>query len=270
MMGNVICAQEETKSDTTKINFGKSEVLIVDHEPDSISLNDTIIDWDDEDSEDLTYWGGIDMGINIWLNSDNKPEFEGDDEWLEQDYARSFSWDLNLIEKKIKIAGDYVGIVTGLGLSYKSYGLGDSVSVLNRTANIDDMGNVVTMDSTYGVNAGIEFSKNKFRTSSLKIPVLLEFNTSKYEDRNFHVTAGVLGGWNFRTMVKTVTDAEDVESKVKNKGDYNVTPFTLDAHVRVGYKNFTVFGTYGLTPFFEEGHGPDIRTATVGISLIPW
>lgn len=266
-----LIAQEENKSDTTKINFGDTQVIIIDNDGDGeVSFSDTIVSFDDDDheSEDISSWGGIDMGINVWLNSDGGTSFEDEDVWLEQNYGRSFSWDLNLIEKKIKIVDEYVGIVTGLGLSYKSYGLRDSIVVMDRFTGTD--GN--TIDSTYYVSTGedISFSKNKFRTSSLKVPVLLQINTNKDVDRNFHIAAGVLGGWNFRTMVKQVYEDENKTIRNKSKGSYNVSDFTLDAHVRIGYKNFTLFATYGLSPFFEEGKGPDITTATVGLQIVPF
>ena len=271
LFGGAIHAQEENEADSTKIDFGGAELIIVEKEGET-NFSDTIIEWDDEPhhSSEISSWGGIDMGVNIWLNADGENKFEGDDRWMDQNYAQSFSWDLNLIEKKINIIDEYVGIVTGLGLSYKKYGLADSISVQHQIERLDGNGNVVMIDSTYGVGTDLTFTKNKLRTSSLKIPLLLQINTSKNEDKNFHVAAGVLGGWNFRTMHKQKFEIENHETTAKTKGHYNTTDFTLDAHVRVGYKNFTLFATYGLTPFFEDGKGPEAYSATVGIQVIPF
>ena len=39
------------------------------------------------------------------------------------------------------------------------------------------------------------------------------------------------------------------------------------AIMRVGYGNFTVFGSYTLTNFFKEGAGPSVRPYSIGLSL---
>ena len=263
---------EPTESDTTKIDFGNSELIIVDHSDSSSDTLEIFEGDDDESCEELSSWGGIDMGINVWMTPDQSTDFDGDDKWLQQNYGKSFSWDLNLIEKKIRIVDEYVGIVTGLGLSYKSYGLADSIAVMNKYTYMNDNNEFVTIDSTFGASVGnaYAFTKNKFRTSSLKMPLLLQINTSKDSDKNFHVAGGVIGGWNFSTVVKQEYEFEGQQIETRIKNGYNTRSFTLDAHARIGFKNFTVFATYGLTPFFDDNQGPDIRTATIGVQLLPF
>jgi len=272
-------AQKETPADTTKINMGNKTILIIDNEPDYadttiINITDTLdTDEDDFDSKgELTHWGGVDLGINILMNPDNSIPASGDSTWLDLDYSHSYSWNFNVFEKKIQLVNNYVGIITGLGLSYNSYGLQNKINVNTQFPTYDTLGAVTGyIDSTmFSQSTGtIEYSKNKLRTSSLKIPLLLEFNTNAYDnDKSFHVAGGVVGGWTYRTMHRTDYTENGIEYKHKEKGDFNVNKFTLDAQVRVGYRNFTLFANYGLTPFFEKDKGPEIYPLTVGLSLV--
>jgi hypothetical protein len=253
-----IFAQEP--SDTTKFKIGDTKVILIDEN----QKDSTDVEWsEDDDNEcgkaELTYWDGIDFGMNILLNKDGKTTFEGDNEWLQLDYARSFTWRFNIIEAKVRLADDYVGIATGLGFTYNSYGLKNNVTVVN----VDD--------STFAVpDTLINFSKNKLRASYLNVPLMLEFNTSKDCDKNFHVALGVIGGLRMGSIAKQKYEANDNDVRSRVKNDFNMTNFTMDATVRVGYRNLTLFATYGLTPLFEDKKGPEAYNVSVGVALVPF
>jgi hypothetical protein len=253
-----IFAQEP--SDTTKFKIGDTKVIVIDEG----TKDTTDVAWTEEDEDicgkaELTYWDGIDFGVNVLLNKDGKTTFEGDNEWLQLDYARSFTWRFNLIEGKVRLIDDYVGLAVGAGLTYNSYGLKNNVTVVN----VDD--------STFAVpDTLINFSKNKLRASYLNVPVMLEFNTSKDCDKNFHLAMGVIGGWRMGSIAKQKFEANDNDVRSRVKNDFNMTNFTLDATVRVGYRNLTFFATYGLTPLFEENKGPEAYNVSLGIALVPF
>lgn len=272
-------AQKNAPADTTKINMGNKTILVIDNDADDadttiINVTDTLARDDDEfdSTGKLTHWGGIDLGINILMNPDNSIPTSGDSTWLDLDYGHSFSWNFNLFEKKIKLIDNYVGIITGLGVSYNSYGLQNKINIDTKLPIYDTLGAVSGyIDTTmFSQSTGsIEYTKNKLRTSSLKVPLLLEFNTNTYDnDKSFHLAGGVVGGWTFRTMHRTDYIENGIDYKSKKKGDFNVNKFTLDAQVRVGYKNFTLFANYGLTPLFEKDKGPEVYPVTVGLSLV--
>jgi hypothetical protein len=261
--------------DTTKIQLGDLKVLVYEDGNDKDQLEVTFDDDDDYDDysskEELTHWGGIDLGVNVLMNADMSTDLGEGNEWLDLNYARSLSWNFNIIEQKIRLAKDYVGIITGLGLSYNSYGLGDSVVVASKFSFFDADTNLVVMDSTNGFNSpSYEFTKNKLRTTHLKVPLMLEFNTSKDNDRSFHVAAGVIGGWRIGSITKQKYQVDGDKRQDRNKADFNMNTFTLDASVRVGFRNFTVFANYALTPLFEDGKGPEVYPATFGLALVPW
>jgi hypothetical protein len=245
--------------DTTTIDFGKTQVIILSTPTnDSLSSDSVNITPPDFKSE-LTHWAGLDLGVNFLLNSDNKTTLAQNDEWLELDQARSLSWRINFYEEKIRIIKDYVGITTGLGLSWNSY-------TFNNNVNLN-----VTSDSTFGVIDSLpEYSKNKLRATYLHLPVMLEFNTSRNPDKSFHLAAGVVGGWKIGSIHKQEFELDGQNYKVRVKDNFNLSPLTLDLTARVGYKNFTVWATYGLTPLFKDNKGPEVFPVSLGITLIPF
>jgi hypothetical protein len=255
----------QTESDTTNIMLGDKQILVI--EPKStndtlnLSVNDTVVD-DSDDKNTLTHWDGIDVGVNMLLTKSGSMTMDSASQWLDLDYSRSFSWRFNIFEEKIRFYKDYVGLIVGAGLTYNSYGLKNNVRV--QTADSSATYAVTIPDSI------MDFSKNKLRASYVNVPLILEINTSKDNDKCFHIAAGVIGGWKMGSITKQKWENGGEKNEYRNKADYNLSPFTLDATARVGYRNFTVFATYGLTPLFQKDKGPEVYPVTVGLQLVPF
>jgi hypothetical protein len=257
-------AQSQTEPDTTNIMLGDMNILVIDKSPaDTTNIVEPEEDEDDSGSKaTLTHWGGIDLGVNLLLNKNGGTTMDSAAQWLNLDYGRSLSWRINLIEEKIRIYKDYVGIIVGAGLTYNSYGLKNNV----RLETIDSSAiYAITVPDTL-----IDYSKNKLRASYINVPLMLEFNTSDDNDKSFHIAAGVIGGWKMGSITKQKWEDGDDKNELRRKADYNLTPFTLDATARIGYRNFTVFATYGLTSLFEKNKGPEVYPMTVGLQIIPF
>lgn len=258
MIGFSSYAQEDNtaKSDTTKVKAGSVEVRIVGAGSDGEENAD---DEDDgPEAEDFRHWGGLDVGATMLLNADGGTGLPEDGKWLDLDEARSLTWSFNLIDFRIPIAQEYVGISSGLGLTYRSLGLTNNVTVLSNS------------DSTYAANVPdslYTFDKNKLRGTYLRVPLLLEFNTSKNPDRNVHLSVGVIGGLRIGSITKQIYEVDGQKFTDRVKSDFNLTPFTADATVRIGYRDWSLWATYGLTPLFENGKGPEVYPLTVGIGL---
>ena len=257
-------AQNEAKSDTARFPLGEVEILVVS-KPDTTndnsvdSLSNVIEEPKGPSKYDLTHWGGLDVGVNFLVNSDNKMRYPANDEWIELDHGKSLSWRFNLFEQKIRIVKDYAGIITGVSLAYNSYSFDKNVALFSNS------------DSTFAVlDTVAQYSKNKLRATYLQVPLLLEFNTSNDPERTFHVAAGIIGGWKIGSQYKQKFESEGKEYKVKVSDDFNFSPLTLDATARIGYRNLTLFATYGLTSLFKDDKGPEVYPVTVGLSLVPF
>jgi hypothetical protein len=117
-------------------------------------------------------------------------------------------------------------------------------------------------------NDSIDFTKNKLKSTWVKAPLMLEFNTSKDEDKSFHIGVGAEFGYNiFRNRQKQEFMMFGDEQKRKTKDDYNLNPFRCSLVARVGFGKYTVFANYGLSEVFKSGQGPKVYPFSAGINI---
>lgn len=253
--------------DTTKIVMGEKVIwviesngndeVILDGFNDSLDMEDWDWDYDDGCGPNLAHWGGFEMGVNGFLNSNNTTEMTNN-AW-ELDYARSFVFNLHPFEKKFNLFKGHVGFVTGLGFSFHNYQFKGSTNLF------------ADADTTYAfTDTIISYDKNKLKAAYVKIPLLLEINTSLDPDKTFHIAGGVEAGFRMSSKMKYKYEFEDEKYKIKAKGHYNLNPWKISAVARVGYRNVTFFANYSLTPLFEKGAGPELYPFEVGLTLIPF
>lgn len=271
LTGNLAFAQNEARpdtvylpsqADTTRIMLGGTQVILINSNDKS-----TTVDLDDDDdeamtprelSQELTFWAGIDLGVNTLFNANGVNAAPDDAPWLDTEEIRSLSWSFNFYEEKIRLIKNHVGILTGAALTYNSYGIKSNSRIQH---NADSTFASEVPDSLY------RFSKNKLRATYLRVPLMLEFNTSEDPDRTFHIAVGAIGGLRIGSITKQFYEIDGQEYRDRVKSDFNLSSFTLDAAVRVGYRNFTLWANYGLTPLFEDGKGPEVYPLSVGLSL---
>jgi len=205
---------------------------------------------------DFKYWEGLDIGVNGYMTPQNSLQVNPAYPFLELDYARSHSIAWNIGQYNVHIVKNYVQIVTGIGLEWNSYAFRNNWS-------LDTDSPMVT-----ATEDNIDYSKNKLKTTWLNVPLLLEFNTSKDEDKSFHVAVGVTGGYNiFRNRLKQEFSTDGTESKRKLKDDFNVNPFRYALTARVGFGDCSVFANYSMSEMFKANRGPELHPFSAGIAL---
>lgn len=249
----------QTESDTTRFRVGNMEFIIVE--------NDTLLANEGEEGDkdfgmryteqDLTYWGGLDVGVNMPMNGNFQPDFNS--KHLQVDPAQSFSYSFNFAEQRIRIIKDYFGIVTGLGFTNSRYGFKDDH--LRLMSNADSTWGFVDTTLTAG------FTKNQLRVNTFNIPLLLQINTSKFDDKNFHIAFGVIGGIRMSSKVKYKYDVLGGENDHKEKGRYNINPFQLSATARIGFRDFGLFANYNILSLYEYGKSETAYPLTFGASF---
>lgn len=205
-------------------------------------------------------WAGVELFENGYLTRDNDVSLPAAYDYMSPDYGiKNLGCNLNLFEKDFRFAGGKLQVVTGLGFSWNAYAL------KNKT--------ILNPDSAYtgySYNTSASFSKNKLKESFVTVPLLFELNTSRRDSRNFHIAAGVIGGVKLGSTTKQYYSMGGHDFRDFKHDDYNLFPFKLDATVRVGYGDFTMFATYSLTPLFEYNKGPELYPFTVGVRIIPF
>ena len=245
-------SKSASKKDSTTINFRKKKFVIINKDSDS----DSNISLNREDK--FHHWGGFAMGVNGFL-SNGSTTMPKSQEYMSLNYGKSLNFQLNPFEKDIHIYKDYINLVIGLGFEWNQYEFSNKTKL-----NADSSYTYGKIDSSNAYN----YKKNRFKSTFVNVPILLEFNTNKNPDKAFHIAFGVIAGYKLGSRTRQILEKEGMDYRFIRKDDYNLNPFRINAHASVGYKNFTVFGNYALTPLFVNGKGPELYPFTIGLKIV--
>lgn len=249
--GIILNAQDVEKKDTTKISIGKSTILIISPNAEDVE----IITKEKEDEKFKGHWGGIDLGINTYLNADNTTSLPLSDHYLDINTGKSWGVGINLIEKNIGIHKQNIGLVTGLGLDINNYRFNKDFILMSDSSRL------------YAIESNLQFEKNKLVVTYLTVPLLLEFQFPVgKKDNVLYFSAGGIGGLRIGSHTKYVYDFQGL-NKDKNKEDYHLSPFKYGLTFRVGYNGLNLFANYNLSELFETNEGPELYPVCVGISF---
>jgi flagellar hook assembly protein FlgD len=244
----------EGEGDTTTYSLKRKKVLVIrDREKEEESRKRK------EKDQNMKHWRGVTAGVNGYTNRVGALPMTQANNFMELDYSRSFNFQFNPIERQFNIVKNYFKIITGFGIDHHLYSFVNATQ-LNAdtgytTGNIDTTGQFV-------------YHKNRLRTTYLQVPLMLEFNTSNNPKKTFHLAFGVVGQYLIGSKTKQVlTEKKDRYEKTR-KDNYNLNPFGAKGYVGIGYRGFTVFGEYNLTPLFQSKRGPELNPFTIGIRVI--
>lgn len=252
-------AQENPKSDTTKIKLGKGqlEMILIDHtgtKYDTIDASPT----EEEKKIFKGHWSGIDVGMNTLINNTitNNPSTDFSDyPYWENNITKSYVWNLNLFEHKFKIIQNYVGITTGFGFNFNGIRFNDNYVLVSNS------------DTLYAVADTLNnYRKNKLTANYFTLPLLLEICSSNDDMKTFYLAAGVVGGLRLSSKAVRVYEVDGKKHKEVSKGTYGLNPFKLDAALRIGYGTWGIFANYSLLPLFTDGITTEVYPLTFGVT----
>lgn len=128
--------------------------------------------------------------------------------------------------------------------------------------NVTFQKNQATLTSTQEV---INFTKNRFSSRYLRIPIGFDFTKTIQNDNKLHVVLGPELGFLLNGKVKQESKER---GKEKFKDDYNFNPFRYGGFVRVGYKGWGIYTKYYFNDVFAKGQGPaDLKNMSFGLSM---
>lgn len=203
----------------------------------------------------LTHWSGVYFGINGFVGDNMALDLPEASNALQLDYGKSFTFSLNFPEVKFRLIKDYVGFYTGLGYQFHSYRL-------RRNTDIT-FGN----EMTFAPDTVRNLTRNTIQAGYLRVPFMLEFNTSKKPMKTFHVAAGVVGGMRIHSTYVQDHNASGVDYTTQVKGIPNLNLFSAEAMLRVGYGPLVFYASYWLTPLFERSSAPELYPINAGVGF---
>lgn len=252
VVGDDSSKKSSSSNDSTTINFRKKQFVIINKDQESET------EVSEKKDDGFHHWGGFAMGVNGWLSNGSLTMPKGQ-EYMSLNYGKSLNFQLNPFQKNIHLYKNYINLVTGLGFEWNQYEFSNHTRL-----NADSSYTYSVIDSSNVYR----YKKNRFKSTFVNIPLLLEFNTNKNADKSFHVAFGVIGGYKLGSRTRQVLQLNGDEIRIIRKDGYNINPFRVNAHASLGYKNFTVFADYALTSLFEKGKGPSLNPFTIGVKLI--
>lgn len=112
------------------------------------------------------------------------------------------------------------------------------------------------------------YKRYKFSTTYLQAPFELRyFGNANNRNKGFKAAIGVEVGALVGSHTKAVTSVNGTIVKYKTSTKRYVSPWNFAATARIGWGNFSLFGSYNLTNVFKDQAGPVITPFNAGICL---
>jgi hypothetical protein len=231
-------------ADGRKLNLEK-------YEREEPGRNEKYDEWDDGRDENDRYrggrnfrghWAGFEIGFNNYIYASSMT-LPAEISYMTLSASNSNCFNLNFSQVNIGF-GRHAGLVSGIGLNWNTYRF-DGINSIT----INSEGNI----AEYIPDSSVPLKKSKFNTFYLNVPLMFEVQLPAGYNR-LNIAAGVIGGLKLNAWTKLVF--EDGE-KVRSNGDYNLNLLRGGVTARIGYQNFMIFGSYYITPWFQDLKGPD-------------
>ena len=264
--GEIKKSNSLTVSDTTKLKFGNKTIIILEGEENTeVEIGDDVLVEGKKNGETKSskpkmpsIWSGFELGINGYLNADNTLNMDSVNTNWALNYGKSVAVNFNFWEARGRILKENIIVTTGLGAEINNYRFENKVKLLS-----DTIPTIALLESDK------DYDKSKLVTGFLNVPLYLTFATNKFKNgKRLSISPGVTGGWRFTSYNKRIVNENGDRNKSRNRDDFNLNPFRLNASVRIGYGDFILFANYSLTPLFQKNEGPLLTPVTIGIRVI--
>jgi hypothetical protein len=257
---------KEQNGDTTFITMGKKKIKIFEEN------GETSVRIEDQDKcvkqyggEKLPeekwkrykgHWAGFEFGLNNYVNSSFSFDRTEDDKFMDIKPGGSWNFNLNFAQYSLGLGSDKFGITTGAGIEWNNYHFIDSNSIQKQDGMI--VGKPIPENA----------QKNRFQTTYLTIPLLLEYQFPNVIRKNrAYIAAGGIMGIKLFSNTKIKYSEGGSKQKEKYKNDYYLNSLRFGLTARLGYKDCAIYMNYYLTPLFIEDHGPELYPLAAGFVI---
>lgn len=207
-----------------------------------------------------TNWFVLDLGFSNFIDNTNYTSAEAQayapgssDEWFKTKFGRSINVNIWLATQKVNLVKHYVNLKYAAGLELNNYHY--KSPILYKKVNATNVGDpVVVIDGTRN------YKKDRLSADYITVPLMLNFNFTPHNEREFGFSAGVSAGvlYNSRHKVKT---SENGKEKVKDDFDLNRWKLAYVGELSLGFIKF--YGSYAFKSMYNKGL--DMTPYTVGV-----
>lgn len=154
------------------------------------------------------------------------------------------------------IKKSHFSFAAGLGFNVKN------VFLDGQNINFKDTGSQVVFFNSS------DYKRYKLTTTHLELPLELRFfGNNDNRNRGFKAAIGANVGMSIGAHTKGVSGKGGSKYSDKVNTRRYIQQWDFSPTMRIGYGNFSLYGSYSLTPLFKDGSGPQVVPFNVGICL---
>ncbi len=109
------------------------------------------------------------------------------------------------------------------------------------------------------------FDRSALIGNSFYVPLELRFRSKGWKHFKFHIGGRI--GYQVGLNNKTVTKTPVGKDVFINKGFPDISRLTYAAHLRFGFRNWSIFGAYHFNTIFKSEDSPNLNLMQLGISV---
>jgi hypothetical protein len=147
----------------------------------------------------------------------------------------------------------------GLGISHSLY----RISYNYMQFQMDQVNDITQLNDIQTIVPDVD--KHFFCGNTLSIPVELRLRSQNWQHFKFHIGGKV--GLTLNNYTKDVFDSANGKMTVKNSQFPDIQRLLYSAHVRVGFRNFALFGSYQFSPVFSSSGSTHLNILQLGLSV---
>lgn len=207
-------------------------------------------DWDWNNNWGDVRLGLLDIGFSTYLHDGNLnlPRELDDFDLL---YGGSININWHVIRHRVRLIKSDLRFEYGLTLSWMQYKFSNDFRILEDTSPL-------TLQDD-----GIDYKKNKLKTTFLEIPFMLTIAPGKR--KSFYLSGGYFVGFLIGSKQKLKTQDGD---KTKIKDDFNLNKFRYGVAGRIGLGPIAFYAEIALNDLFKEDQGPQLTPFNIGITVL--
>jgi hypothetical protein len=153
-----------------------------------------------------------------------------------------------------------LSVMSGLGIDWVNYKFSKEVTF----REINDVATAIPLDESV-INNFSYMKKSKLTGSYLEVPLMLKLSFNR-----FFVAAGVTGGLNIGSHTKVVFVDKNGKKQTYKDYDIHLATFRYGYAMRAGFRHWSLFVNYYVSPLFPKDEGPQVYPFTMGLSLRLW